>query len=45
MSKSTLDRRKKDIDRWKSVGPSYNGWWYYQYFIDSFNKREGMKKI
>jgi hypothetical protein len=44
MSKTTYDKRRKDLRKWKSVGPHHNGWWYYNYFIDSFNKREVLNR-
>tara|TARA_R100001594_G_scaffold120212_1_gene155805 strand:+ start:1008 stop:1145 length:138 start_codon:yes stop_codon:yes gene_type:complete len=44
MSKSTTDRRREDIEKWKSTDPHHNGWWYYQYFMDSFNQRGVLKR-
>lgn len=41
MSETTLDRRKKELDKWKSTPPQHNGWWYYQYFTDPYFQREG----
>ena len=44
MSNITTDRRKQDIDRYKSVPPYHNGRWYYSYFVGSFLQREELNR-
>tara|TARA_Y100000593_G_scaffold56576_1_gene105539 strand:+ start:2408 stop:2536 length:129 start_codon:yes stop_codon:yes gene_type:complete len=37
-------KRRKDLEKWKSTEPHHNGWWYYQYFLHIFNKRDSLKR-
>jgi hypothetical protein len=40
MSKTTTDRRREDLEKWRSTEPYHNGWWYYQYFMDALKNKE-----
>ena len=39
-AKTHHDKRQEALNTMKSYPPAYNGWWYYQYFMDALKSKK-----